>query len=89
MIFAFADCELDVERRELRRQRAPMHVEPQVFEVLLYLVRHRNRVVSKDELYEKVWNGRIVSEATLISRISAARLQILRRGRGTHLTIGR
>ena len=76
MIFAFADCELDVERRELRRQRAPMHVEPQVFEVLLYLVRHRNRVVSKDELYEKVWNGRIVSEATLISRISAARKAI-------------
>src|SRR5436190_18990430 len=76
MIFTFADCELDVDRRELRRDGALVHVEPQVFDVLHYLVRHRDRVVSKDELYQSVWNGRIVSEATLTSRISAARRAI-------------
>ena len=76
MIFTFADCELEAERRELRRDAAAVHVEPQVFDVLHYLVRHRDRVVSKDELYQAVWNGRIVSEATLTSRISAARRAI-------------
>jgi DNA-binding winged helix-turn-helix (wHTH) protein len=76
MIFTFADCELDVDRRELRRNGAAAHMEPQVFDVLHYLVRHRDRVVSKDELYQSVWNGRIVSEATLTSRISAARRAI-------------
>src|SRR6266851_4884047 len=76
MIFAFADCEIDVERRELRREGGATHVEPQVFDVLLHLIRHRDRVVGKDELLQAVWNGRIVSEATLASRISAARRAI-------------
>jgi len=61
-MFTFADCELDVERRELRRGGAAAHVEPQVFDVLYYLVRHRDRVVSKDELYQAVWNGRMSPE---------------------------
>src|SRR5437879_736071 len=76
MIFAFADCEIDVERRELRRQGSSAHVEPQVFDVLLYLITHRDRMVGKDELLQAVWHGRIVSEATLTSRISAARRAI-------------
>jgi predicted ATPase/DNA-binding winged helix-turn-helix (wHTH) protein len=76
MIFAFADCEIDVDRRELRRQGALSHVEPQVLDVLIHLIRHRDRVVAKDELFDLVWKGRIVSEATLISRISAARRAI-------------
>jgi len=76
MVFLFAGCELDSERRELRRDGAAIHIEPQVFDVLHYLVAHRDRVVTKDELFQAVWNGRIVSEATLTSRISAARRAI-------------
>jgi predicted ATPase/DNA-binding winged helix-turn-helix (wHTH) protein len=76
MVFAFANCEIDVERRELRRDGRTAHVEPQVFDVLLHLIKHRDRVVGKDELLGAVWDGRIVSEATLSSRISAARRAI-------------
>ncbi len=76
MIFSFADCEIDVERRELRRGGSAVHVEPQVFDVLVHLVKHRDRVVAKDELLQTVWHGRIVSEDTLTSRISAARRAI-------------
>jgi predicted ATPase/DNA-binding winged helix-turn-helix (wHTH) protein len=76
MIFAFAGCEIDVERRELHRDGRPAHVEPQVFDVLLHLIKHRDRVVGKDELFQAVWNGRIISEATLSGRISAARRAI-------------
>jgi pimeloyl-ACP methyl ester carboxylesterase/DNA-binding winged helix-turn-helix (wHTH) protein len=73
MSFVFGDCEIDCDRRELRRDGAAIHVEPQVFDVLVHLVRHRNRVVSKDELMHVVWEGRVVSEDTLTSRIGAAR----------------
>jgi pimeloyl-ACP methyl ester carboxylesterase/DNA-binding winged helix-turn-helix (wHTH) protein len=73
MIFVFGDCEIDCDRRELRRDGVPIRVEPQVFDVLVQLIRHRNRVVSKDELMQAVWQGRVVSEDTLTSRIGAAR----------------
>jgi len=73
MIFVFGDCEIDPDRRELRRGGEAVHVEPQVFDVLIHLLRHSDRVVSKDELIQSVWGGRIVSEATLTSRIAAAR----------------
>jgi TolB-like protein/DNA-binding winged helix-turn-helix (wHTH) protein len=71
--FRFADFEIDLARQELRRADAIVHVEPQVFDLLVHLIRNRDRIVSKDELFEAVWQGRIVSEATLSSRISAAR----------------
>src|SRR5262245_24487566 len=71
--FRFADFEIDIARHELRRAGAIVHIEPQVFDLLVHLVRHRDRIVSKDELFDAVWQGRIVSEATLSSRISAAR----------------
>jgi len=71
--FRFADFEIDLARQELRRAGAIVHVEPQVFDLLMHLIRNRDRIVSKDELFEAVWQGRIVSEATLSSRISAAR----------------
>src|SRR5262250_410597 len=71
--FRFADFEIDVARHEMRRTGAIVHVEPQVFDLLVHLIRNRDRIVSKDELFEAIWQGRIVSEATLSSRISAAR----------------
>jgi TolB-like protein len=64
---------LDAGRRELRRGQDLVAVEPQVFDLLLYLVQNRARVVSKDELIAAVWGGRIVSDSTLDSRINAAR----------------
>jgi TolB-like protein/Tfp pilus assembly protein PilF len=73
MTIRFDDCEIDVERREIKRANVPVHVEPQVFDLLVYLVENRDRVVSKDDLIGSVWGGRIVSESTLTSRINAAR----------------
>jgi DNA-binding winged helix-turn-helix (wHTH) protein/pimeloyl-ACP methyl ester carboxylesterase len=71
--FLFGDYALDTDRRELTRRGELVAVEPQVFDLLVLLVRHRDRVVSKDDLLEAVWAGRIVSESTLTSRINAAR----------------
>jgi TolB-like protein len=71
--FSFADHTLDIARRELRRGEESIAVEPQVFDLLAYLVQSRDRVVSKDDLIASVWGGRIVSDATLSSRIYAAR----------------
>jgi TolB-like protein len=71
--FTFADHTLDTDRRELRRGTEAIAVEPQVLDLLICLVENRNRVVSKNDLIASVWNGRVVSEATLSSRIYAAR----------------
>ena len=73
MIFEFEGFELDTERVELRRQGELSHVEPQVFDVLRFLIEHRDRVVSKEELLDNVWGDRFVSESALTSRIKAAR----------------
>jgi TolB-like protein/DNA-binding winged helix-turn-helix (wHTH) protein len=70
---AFGDCVLDDRRRELRCRNQQISIEPQVFDVLLYLVHNRDRVVTKDDLIAAVWHGLIVSDSTLTSRISAAR----------------
>jgi TolB-like protein/cytochrome c-type biogenesis protein CcmH/NrfG len=74
--FLLADHTLDTDRRELRRGSELIAAEPQVFDVLIYLVQNRDRVVSKDDLIASVWDGRIVSESTLTSRINAARKAI-------------
>lgn len=73
MQFLFEDQVLDVDRRELTRSSTPVALEPQVFDLLVFLLRHRDHVVSKDDLIAGVWGGRIVSESTLTSRINAAR----------------
>jgi DNA-binding winged helix-turn-helix (wHTH) protein len=73
MRWLFDDCVLDLERRELRRGGDLVAVEPQVFDVLVHLIRNRTRVVSKDDLLEAVWQGRIVSDSALANRINAAR----------------
>jgi pimeloyl-ACP methyl ester carboxylesterase/DNA-binding winged helix-turn-helix (wHTH) protein len=72
----FGECELDTERVELRRAGRPVHVERQVFEVLAYLITHRDRVVMKSELLDRVWGDRFVSESTLTSRIKEVRRAI-------------
>jgi adenylate cyclase len=71
--FLFDGYLLDADRRELRRGSALLAVEPQVFDLLVFLVGNRDRVVSKDDLLASVWGGRIVSESTITSRINAAR----------------
>jgi pimeloyl-ACP methyl ester carboxylesterase/DNA-binding winged helix-turn-helix (wHTH) protein len=76
MIFAFADFEIDEGCREVRKLGRPVHVEPQVFDILVYLIRHRGRVVARADLLDEIWGGRVVSEATLGSRINAARRTI-------------
>lgn len=73
MIYLFADRSLDPDRRELRYGADLIEVEPQVFDLILYLIRYRERVVTRDELIESVWKGRIVSESTISSRITLAR----------------
>src|SRR5271167_994952 len=73
MLYLFDDCALDTDRRELLKADRPISVQPQVFDVLAFLIANRGRVVSKDEIIEAVWDGRVVSESTLTSRINAAR----------------
>ena len=73
MKYLFSDYRLDTDRRELRRGSQAIAMEPQVFDVLVYLVENRDHVVSKDDLLASIWGGRAVSDSTLTSRINAAR----------------
>ncbi len=73
MQFFFSDHVLDPDLRELRRGSQLIALEPQVFDLLVYLIQNRDRVVSKDDLIAGIWGGRIVSESTLTSRINAVR----------------
>jgi TolB-like protein len=76
VIFRFEDCLLDTERRELRRGGILCPLEPQVFDLLEYLLRNRHRFVSRNELQGAVWGGRIVSAAALDTRLTTARAVI-------------
>jgi len=73
MIFHFEEFELDTQQYELRRAEETISIEPQVFDVLAFLIENRQRVVSKQEIFEGVWGDRIVSESALSSRLKAAR----------------
>ncbi len=85
MIYRFEDYALDAGRRELRRGKTIYAVEPQVFDVLEYLIRHRARLITRDELWKAVWHGRVVSEAAIDTRVSAARAAIGDSGSGQRL----
>src|SRR5258707_11015031 len=85
MQFFCTDHVLDRDRRELRRGSNAIALEPQVFDLLVYLLESRDHVVSKDELIDSVWGGRIVSESTLTSRINAARKAVADSGRDQKL----
>jgi pimeloyl-ACP methyl ester carboxylesterase/DNA-binding winged helix-turn-helix (wHTH) protein len=71
--YTFGDYVLDTETADLRFGNSPVAIEPQVFDVLAYLITNRDRVISNDEFFDKVWKGRAVSLSTLTSRINAAR----------------
>lgn len=73
MIYRFGEYKLDIPRYELRRAGEHCPVEPQVFDFLAYLLRHRDRVISKQELFEALWPGKVVGESALTSRLKAAR----------------
>jgi TolB-like protein len=73
LIYEFENFRLDADRRELRRGAELVALEPQVFDVLECLIRNRNRIVSKNDLIADVWDGRIVSDSTLSSRLTAVR----------------
>jgi pimeloyl-ACP methyl ester carboxylesterase len=73
VVWQFDDFELDTARYELRGKGSVIRIEPQVFDVLTQLVSNRERMVTKEELFDSVWGGRFVGEAALTSRIKAAR----------------
>ena len=76
MTYLFENFALDIERQELRRGAELVPVEPQVFDLLQYLIRNHDHLVTKDDLITAVWDGRIVSESALSSRITAVRQAI-------------
>jgi adenylate cyclase len=76
MIFTINECSVDTEVYEVRRHGSLVPVEPQVFDLLVHLLENTDRVVTKDEIIARIWNGRIVSEAALSSRIKAVRQAI-------------
>jgi pimeloyl-ACP methyl ester carboxylesterase/DNA-binding winged helix-turn-helix (wHTH) protein len=81
MRFEFADCTVDLDGLQLRRGGVRVHLEPQVFDVLVYLLVHRDRVVPKAELLQQVWGDQFVTESALTSRIMAARRAVHDDGR--------
>jgi DNA-binding winged helix-turn-helix (wHTH) protein len=83
--YRFAAWELDLDRRELRHEGETVAVEPQVFDVLAYLVVNHERFVSKEELLDNIWGDRFVSESALTSRIKSARRAVGDSGQSQHI----
>ncbi len=82
MRYRFGKCVLSLDSRELMRGQNAIVLAPQVFDLLAYLIRHRERVISKDELIDAIWDGRAVSDAALTTRVYVARTAIGDSGRG-------
>ena len=85
VVLAFGEHRLDIERRELHRGPELVKLAPKVFDLLVFLVQHRDRVLSKDDLLQAVWGGRIVSESALTTRINAVRRALGDDGMGQRL----
>jgi adenylate cyclase len=85
MRYLFEDYALDTDRRELSRRGDLMRLEPQAFDLLEYLIRNRERVVSRDDLIGSIWSGRIVSDSAMTTRINAARCAIGDTGKAQRL----
>jgi TolB-like protein/tetratricopeptide (TPR) repeat protein len=76
LLYSFDNYVLDTDQRELRRERNAIPLQPQVFDLLEYLIRRRDRVVTKDDLIAAIWGGRAVSDSALTTRINAVRTAI-------------
>jgi pimeloyl-ACP methyl ester carboxylesterase/DNA-binding winged helix-turn-helix (wHTH) protein len=74
--YRFGDYVVDTDRIEIRLSGGLISVEPQVFDLLVYLITHRDRVIGRDEILDQIWQGRFVSLSTLTTRINAARIAI-------------
>ena len=85
MRYTFENYSIDLERVELRKNDESVEIEPQVFDLLAFLIANRSRVVTQDEIFDAVWNGRIVSQSTLTSRINAARVAVNDNGKEQRL----
>ena len=85
MLFRFDECELDLDAVELRVRGQRLAIEPQVFDVLAFLLRHRDRMVTKEELLDEVWHHRFVTESAISSRIKSVRRAIGDDGRAQRL----
>jgi adenylate cyclase len=85
LLYLFDDFVLDTDKRELRRGADVVSVAPQAFDVLDYLIRNRERVVSKDNLVAAIWEGRIISDAALTTCLKAVRSAIADSGEGQRL----
>jgi predicted ATPase/DNA-binding winged helix-turn-helix (wHTH) protein len=84
VIYRFGRCEVDTDSYGLRVDGQPEPVEPQVFDVLVHLIRHRDRVVTKNELLDEIWGDRFVSESALTSRLKSLRRAVGDDGRAQH-----
>lgn len=76
MILEFEDCELNTDRYELKRQGNLCKVEPKAFDLLVFLAKNADRVVSRDEIIDEIWDGRVVSEATISTCIKTVRTAV-------------
>lgn len=73
MLYRFNDIEIDLRQYEIRSQGKLLAVEPKVFDLIVYLIKHRDRLISRDELFEQIWHGREVSDTSLSNHIKSAR----------------
>lgn len=85
MIYKFSDCILDLDRRTLSRDGEQQHIEPQVFDLLAFLIHSSGRTITKEDLVEAIWNGRAISDDAITSRIKSARKAIGDDGRAQRL----
>jgi DNA-binding winged helix-turn-helix (wHTH) protein/TolB-like protein/tetratricopeptide (TPR) repeat protein len=73
MLYRFNDIEIDLRQYEIRSQGKLLAVEPKVFDLIVYLIKHRDRLISRDELFEQIWHGRAVSDTSLSNHIKSSR----------------